>query len=415
MLQVLAKLACGLNDKGKPLLDGIPSRIPKLTSEIFLMIEIAVPVLLVIMGTIDLFKGVTADKEDEMVKGRKLFIKRLITGALVFFVIAITKFALSIFDEKNSARIMNCVNCFINNECVIDKNAEKREQEKTTKEQTKTEEQQVRNNANPTETEKQQQVKNDADQQKNEINNDSDTKNTNIKVVDSSEVINVGDSGVASSSSNGEPLGKKTGALTETYSTVNYYLYVPSNATKGMPLVIFLHGIGEKGDISAVKRLKPVTIVTDGTLSGLEQFIFLAPTSPRSTHWGDSTTWGNLIKLVDHIVTEYSIDTSRIYLTGFSAGGCGVWGLVNKYPNKFGAAVAVSCTPGSINPANFKNTPLYAISGGSESYVSGMQNTVNSINSKGGKAQFKTIPNAGHIATQNSYSTKELYSWLLSQ
>ena len=121
MLQVLTKLACGLNDKGKPLLDGIPSRIPKLTSEIFLMIEIAVPVLLVIMGTIDLFKGVTADKEDEMVKGRKLFIKRLITGALVFFVIAITKFVLSIFDEKNSARIMNCVNCFVtDNGCSSD-------------------------------------------------------------------------------------------------------------------------------------------------------------------------------------------------------------------------------------------------------------------------------------------------------
>ena len=116
MFEVLTKLACGLNDKGQPLLDGIPSRIPKLTSEVFLLIEIAVPVLLVIMGTIDLFKGITADKEDEMVKGRKLFMKRLITGALVFFILAITKLVLSIFDEKNSARIMNCVNCFVTDE-----------------------------------------------------------------------------------------------------------------------------------------------------------------------------------------------------------------------------------------------------------------------------------------------------------
>ena len=116
MLQILTKLACGLSD-GKPLLDEIPSRIPKITSEIFLLIEIAVPVLLVIMGTIDLFKGITAQKEDEMVKGRKLFIKRLIAGALVFFVIAITKFVVSMFDERNSARIMNCVNCFINDKC----------------------------------------------------------------------------------------------------------------------------------------------------------------------------------------------------------------------------------------------------------------------------------------------------------
>ena len=90
----------------------IPGKIPKLTSEIFLFIEIAVPVLLVIMGTIDLFKGITAGKEDEMTKGRKLFVKRLITGALVFFIIAITKLLISVVDSDNSTNIMLCVNCF---------------------------------------------------------------------------------------------------------------------------------------------------------------------------------------------------------------------------------------------------------------------------------------------------------------
>ena len=182
-----------------------------------------------------------------------------------------------------------------------------------------------------------------------------------------------------------------------------------------MPLVIFLHGIGEQNNMYALKNLKPVTVITDGTLNGLESFIFLAPNSTSAGNWHVSSTWGNLINLIDYITNEYSINVSRIYLTGFSAGGCGVWGLVNKYPNKFRAAVAVSCTPGSITPSNFRNTSIYAISGGAENYVTGMKNTVNSINNAGGHAQFKSIPNAGHIATQNSYSTKELYSWLLSQ
>ena len=407
MFQVLAKVACGN-------LDGIPANLPRLTSDIFTIIEVAVPVLLVIMGTIDLFKGVAADKEDEMIKSRKMFVKRLITGSLVFFIIAITKFVVSIVDDKNSGKIMNCVNCFINNDC--QSNPDK----VTTDTIDRIESHDIDNNsnikANPV----------DIIDTNNTVEDTSDTgssstsstSGTTIKAIDSSEVVNVGDSGVsddASGTTKNKLVGKETGSLTKNYSGLNYYLYVPTNATEGMPLVIFLHGIGEQNNITALKNLKPVTIITDGTLSGLEEFIFLAPNSTSAGNWHVSSTWDRLITLITYITNEYSIDTSRIYITGFSAGGCGVWGLVNKYPNKFRAAVAVSCTPGSITPSNFKNTPIYAISGGAESYVSGMQNTVNSINKAGGNAQFKTIPNANHIATQNSYSTRELYSWLLSQ
>ena len=108
------KLACGVDERGKALLDEIPSKIPQLSSEIFTLLLIAVPLLLVVMGTIDLYKGITAQKEDEMVKGRKLFVKRLVTGAIVFLVLGITKFAVSVIDNKtNSSRIINCVDCFI--------------------------------------------------------------------------------------------------------------------------------------------------------------------------------------------------------------------------------------------------------------------------------------------------------------
>ena len=110
MIQILDKVACGN-------LTDIPSKLPQLSSEIYTLIEVAVPVLLVIMGTIDLFKGITADKEDEMVKARKVFVKRLITGALVFFIMAITKFLVSVVDSSNSTKIMDCVKCFIDNKC----------------------------------------------------------------------------------------------------------------------------------------------------------------------------------------------------------------------------------------------------------------------------------------------------------
>lgn len=111
MLYILDKVACGN-------LTDIPSKIPKLTSEVFTIIEIAIPILLVIMGTLDMFKGITASKEDEIAKGRKMFVKRLITAALVFFLFIITKSVVSLIDNKTSYdNITSCMNCFISNDC----------------------------------------------------------------------------------------------------------------------------------------------------------------------------------------------------------------------------------------------------------------------------------------------------------
>jgi hypothetical protein len=75
-------------------------------------IQIAVPVILVIFGMIDLMKGVMAQKEDEIKKGQQTLTKRVIAALLVYFVVAITKFAISaVSNDKN---IINCANCFIN-------------------------------------------------------------------------------------------------------------------------------------------------------------------------------------------------------------------------------------------------------------------------------------------------------------
>lgn len=96
----------------------IPKKIPELTSFAVTVIQIAVPIILVIMGSIDLFKGITAQKEDEMKKGRQMFIKRLIVAAIIFFVIAITKFFVSIVsDSDDKDNITDCIDCFLSKTC----------------------------------------------------------------------------------------------------------------------------------------------------------------------------------------------------------------------------------------------------------------------------------------------------------
>lgn len=90
----------------------IDPKIPNTVHIIITVIKVAVPIVLVIMGMLDLFKGITAQKEDEMAKGRKIFVKRLISAAIIFFVISIVQLLISFVGDNEG--IMSCANCFIN-------------------------------------------------------------------------------------------------------------------------------------------------------------------------------------------------------------------------------------------------------------------------------------------------------------
>lgn len=89
----------------------IDSKIPNTVHTIIVVIKIVVPVLLVIFGMLDLFKGVMAQKEDEIKKSQQLFVKRLIAGAIVFFVISIVQLLVSFVADDGG--IMDCASCFL--------------------------------------------------------------------------------------------------------------------------------------------------------------------------------------------------------------------------------------------------------------------------------------------------------------
>ena len=93
----------------------IDAKLPNTVHTIIVVIKIAVPVLLVIFGMLDLFKGITAQKEDDIKKGQQLFIKRLISAAIIFFVVTVVQLLVSfVSNEDEKTNIMTCANCFIN-------------------------------------------------------------------------------------------------------------------------------------------------------------------------------------------------------------------------------------------------------------------------------------------------------------
>lgn len=91
----------------------IDVQLAKIIRYVILFIQIAVPVVLVVLGMIDFLKAIAAQKEDEIKKGQQIFVKRAIAAILVFFVIAIVKFFISVLAKGSSDGIMNCVNCFV--------------------------------------------------------------------------------------------------------------------------------------------------------------------------------------------------------------------------------------------------------------------------------------------------------------
>ena len=96
----------------------IDVKIANTVHTVILVIQIAIPVLLVIFGMIDLFKAVIASKEEEIKKGRQTFLKRLLVAVIVFFVIAIVKFIISfVADDEEEPDIMTCAECFLTGDC----------------------------------------------------------------------------------------------------------------------------------------------------------------------------------------------------------------------------------------------------------------------------------------------------------
>lgn len=203
--------------------------------------------------------------------------------------------------------------------------------------------------------------------------------------------------------------------VTETLSC-NYLLYLPESygeEKKTWPLMLFLHGAGERGsDLQKVKVHGPPKIVEKQRDF---PFIVVSPQCPSGDWWDEKLDV--LTNLLDDIVARYDVDTDRVYLTGLSMGGYGTWALACKHPERF-AAIAPICGGGKhFLGYRLKNTPIWAFHGAKDRVVplEKSEEMVGAVNSRGGNAKLTIYPNAGHDSWTQSYENQELYDWLLEQ
>ena len=194
---------------------------------------------------------------------------------------------------------------------------------------------------------------------------------------------------------------------------LNYLLYLPQDYEQqdSWPLMLFLHGSGERGtDLELVKKHGPPKLIAAGKDF---PFIVVSPQCPKSRWWEPL----ELVALLDEISSKYKVDTDRIYLTGLSMGGFGTWQLAFYAPNKF-AAIAPVCGGGEYYWAKqIAHLPIWAFHGGKDAAVppARSQLMVDVINKLGGTAKLTIYPEAGHDAWTEAYNDPELYEWLLEQ
>ena len=194
---------------------------------------------------------------------------------------------------------------------------------------------------------------------------------------------------------------------------LRYLLALPEGyeaSEEAWPLVLFLHGAGERGDdLSRVAIHGPPRHVREGQDF---PFILVSPQAPEGEWWKAS----ELAALLDEIESTHRVDPDRIYVTGLSMGGFGTWELLQDYPDRFAAAAPVcgGGTPGKICAA--REVPIWAFHGALDNVVPPVRSEemVNRLERCDGDIQYTLYPEANHDSWTETYANPELYAWLLS-
>jgi predicted peptidase len=195
--------------------------------------------------------------------------------------------------------------------------------------------------------------------------------------------------------------------------TLKYLLCLPKDYEQkpSWPLLLFLHGAGERGaDLTLVKKHGPPKLIDAGKEF---PFIVVSPQCPPGRWWEAM----ELAALLDEIVEKCKVDQDRICVTGLSMGGFGTWSLAAYQPNRFAALVPICGGGEPITAKVLTYAPAWVFHGAKDAVVplERSEKMVEVLKKRGGSVKFTIYPEAGHDAWTQTYANPEVYEWLLQQ
>lgn len=214
---------------------------------------------------------------------------------------------------------------------------------------------------------------------------------------------------------------------------LNYRLLKPKgyDPNKSYPLVLFLHGAGERGSDNKVQLVHGMNeFAADEIMEKYPAFV-IAPQCPEGKQWVD-VPWSadshlmpkepaeplkQSLDLIAALQKEFSIDKSRLYVTGLSMGGFGAWDAIQRRPELFAAAVPV-CGGGDSTLAEvIKGVPVWAFHGAEDGAVKPLRSRdmIAALKKAGGSPKYTEYEKVGHNSWEKAYADAKMFEWLFAQ
>lgn len=186
------------------------------------------------------------------------------------------------------------------------------------------------------------------------------------------------------------------------------YAFTYSGETKGKPLLIHLHGAGERGSLFAAQQ----SCISNWMPKEFkDQFCVASPSCEDHAIWNPH----HIAFLADHIVKEFELDSKRIYLTGYSMGGRGTWDTATEYPNKFAAICPIAGYSCYLKAKRIAKLPTLILHGDQDHIVPVIESIkmYEEMRKYGGKPILHLLEGFGHEGWYGLYRSEEFYNWLL--
>lgn len=209
-------------------------------------------------------------------------------------------------------------------------------------------------------------------------------------------------------------------------------LYPDYDTIRKYPLVIFLHGSGERGNDNEAQLKWGVGNFATDEMMKLHPAVVIAPQCPSGQGWSNfsNTNHGSmalksdpskpmklLIALISQIKKNLPVDTNRIYITGLSMGGFGTFDAIERYPEMFAAAVPV-CGGGDVSKAaEIAHIPMWIFHGSEDAAVNPQYSLdmAEALTKAGAHPGLTMYPETGHFSWIAAYSDPAMMAWLFRQ
>ena len=221
---------------------------------------------------------------------------------------------------------------------------------------------------------------------------------------------------------------------------LNYRILYPEKykVNKKYPLILFLHGGGERGDDNEKQLTHGAKLFLDAKNRKKYPAIVVFPQcAPAPDYWAHMVlnekdgiryrdfpieekpkpSLDRVMQLLEKLVKEEKVDPDRVYWMGLSMGGMGTFELLSRMPDRFAAAIPIC---GGSNPAlasrYAKNTSMWIFHGLKDDVVLPQysQEMYDAIKTAGGDVQYTTFPDANHNSWDPTFAQKDLLKWLFS-